>query len=251
MEADGVIWLPLPTREPKGFKTPTFTAASDPQEPITGSRADLETLSLMPVQARTAQARLYNELMARYHYLGGGPMAGAQIRYLAYDGSRVLAAMGFGSASLRLRPRDRFIGWTAAERESHLHLVLQQRRFLILPWVSVRSLSSSLLSLACRRLPDDFQDLYGYTPVLLETFTERGRFRGTSYAAANWVKVGKSQGIGRLAPNPRPTRPIKDIWLYPLDPRFRTILTGGRLLAGDPRASHSPKRHTAARRSRP
>lgn len=250
MEADGVIWLPLPTSEPQGFKTPTFTAASDPGEPVTGSRADLEALCLVPVKARTAQARLFNELMARYHYLGGYPMAGAQVRYLAYDGARVLGAMGFGAASLRLGPRDRFIGWTSAEREAHLHLLLQQRRFLILPWVKVGALASSLLSLACRRLPEDFQLLYGYRPVLLETFTERGRFRGTSYAAANWVRVGKSRGIGRLAQGARPTRSVKDIWLYPLDPRFRSVLTAHRLPAGDPRASFLPIERTAARTGR-
>jgi hypothetical protein len=235
MEADGVIWLPLPTSEPPGYRAPTFTAATDPQEPIAGSRSDLHDLVLNPVLTRTDDARLWNELMARYHYLGGRPMAGAQIRYLAYDGARLLGAMGFGAAALRLAPRDRFIGWTDAERTANLHLVIEQRRFLILPWVSVRGLASSLLSLACRRLPADVQARYGYRPVLLETFTDRDRFRGTSYAAANWVRVGKSQGLGRLAATGAPRRSIKDIWLYPLDPQFRAVLSFGRLAPGDPR----------------
>ncbi|HUW65573.1 MAG TPA: Druantia anti-phage system protein DruA [Spirochaetia bacterium] len=230
MEEHGVIWLPLPTTEPFSFKSPVLTSASEPQESITGSRGDLKDVHLVQVSARTDEARLWNELMERYHYLGGRPMAGAQIRYLAYDGDRPLGALGFGAAALKLAPRDRFIGWTATEREANIHLVVGNRRFLILPWVQVRGLASSLLSLVARRLPGDWQQRYAYTPVLLESFTEPGRVKGTSYAAANWLLVGQSQGRGRLAPSGQ-SKSIKDIWVYPLDKRFRAVLTGGRLRA--------------------
>jgi hypothetical protein len=230
MEAHGVIWLPLPTRERVRIKTPAFSAASDPQPPIVGSRSDLQALRLVPVTTQ-AEARLWKELMERYHYLGGQPMAGAQIRYLAYDGERVLAALGFGAAAWKLAPRDRFIGWTAAERETHLHLIVQLRRFLILPWVQVKNLASALLGMAARRLPDDWQPRHAYRPVLLETFVERGRFPGTSYAAANWVCVGQTQGRGKLDRHHRGGKPVKDVWLFPLDPDFRAALTDGRLPA--------------------
>ena len=232
MEQHGVIWLPLPTTEHYGFKRPTFTSACDPQTRITGSRGDLHNVHLMPVNASSKEARLWNELMERYHYLGGRPMAGAQMRYLAYDGDRPLGALGFGAAALKLAPRDCFIGWTDAEREANIHQVVGNRRFLILPWVQVRGLASSLLSLAARRLPSDWQERYAYRPVLLESFTEQGCFAGTSYAAANWILVGQSQGRGRLSPSRRPSKSIKDIWLYPLDHRFRAILTDGRLQTG-------------------
>lgn len=228
METDGVIWLPLPTREPVVPKAPVFTPASDPQAPIVGSRADLVSLQLSLATAR-ADIRLYSELLQRHHYLGGGQMAGAQLRYLAYDGDRVLGALGFGAAAWKIAPRDRFIGWTAAEREAHLHLVVQNRRFLILPWVQVRGLASSLLSLAARRLPDDWHSRYAYRPALLETFVEQGRFLGTSYAAANWLHVGQTQGRGKLDRFGKGGKAIKDIWLYPLDRRFRSLLTAGRL----------------------
>jgi hypothetical protein len=238
MEADGVIWLPLPTREPARLKTPTFTAASEPQPPILGSREDLRDLQLSPVRTRT-EARLWNELMARHHYLGAQPMAGAQIRYLARDGGRVLAALGFGAAAWKLGPRDRFIGWTATEREAKLHLVVQLRRHLILPWVQVQNLSSALLGMAARRLPGDWLGAYAFQPVLLESFTERGRFTGTSYKAANWIHVGSTQGRGKLDRFGQGGKPIKDIWLYPLDRRFRAVLTDGRLPAGPAVVSHS------------
>ena len=232
MEADGVIWLPLPTREPAQFKTPTFTAASESQPPILGSREDLQDLRLEPVIART-DARLWNELMARHHYLGDIALPGAQVRYLVYDGDRVLAALGFGAAAWKVAPRDRFIGWTVVEREAHLHLVVDNHRFLVLPWVHVRFLASSLLAQIARRLPDDWQQRHAYRPVLLETFVEEPRFRGTAYAAANWIRVGQTQGRGKLDRAHRGGKPLKGIWLYPLDPRFRTVLTDGRLPATD------------------
>lgn len=234
MEAHGVIWLPLPTRAATTFKCPAFTAASDPQAPIVGLVGDLQALEVRPVTARS-EARLWNELVERYHYLGGRPMAGAQIRYLAYDGERVLAALGFGAAAWKLAPRDRFIGWTAAEREAKLHLVVQLRRLLILPWVEVKNLASTLLARAAHRLSDDWEQRYAYRPLLLESFTERDRFRGTSYAAANWIRVGQTQGRGKLDRAGQGGKPIKDIWLYPLDPRFRAVLTDGRLPAEDRR----------------
>ncbi len=226
MEEHGVIWLPLPTTEHSVPRRPTFTAVSEPQAPITGSRSDLKDVHL--VQVTRTDSGLWNELIGRYHYLGHQHMAGAQMRYLAYDEGRLLAAFGFCAASLKLAPRDRFIGWTNAERESNIHLVIQNRRFLMLPWVNVRGLASSLLAMVARHLPMDFEKRYAYRPALVETFTEQGHFSGASYAAANWIFVGESQGRGRLAPSKQATKSVKDIWLYPLDQNFRAILTNGR-----------------------
>ncbi|MGH6958582.1 MAG: Druantia anti-phage system protein DruA [Caulobacteraceae bacterium] len=245
MEAHGVIWLPLPVQTPSPFKTPVFTAASDRQPLISGSREDLQVLRLVPVTPG-ANARLWTELMERHHYLGGRPMIGAQMRYLAYDGERVLAALGFGAAAWKLAPRDRFIGWTAAEREANLQLIVELRRFLILPWVEVKNLASALLAMAARRLSDDWEAKCAYRPVLLETFTERGRFTGTSYAAANWLCVGQTQGRGKLDRFKQGGKPIKDIWLYPLDRRFRSRLTGGRLPV-EAAGAHVPSRQGGQR----
>ena len=246
MEADGVIWLPLPTTEAFQRKR-VWTADSEPQAPITGSRGDLKDLQLRVVHARSPQAKLWHELVERYHYIGHGAMAGDQLRYLCYGGERLLGAFGFGAAAWRLGPRDRLIGWTAEERQERLHLVVENRRFLVLPWVQVKGLASSLLGLAARRLPLDFAERYGYQPVLLETFVERGRHAGTSYAAANWILIGHTQGRGRLAPAKARTS-IKDIWLYPLAADFRPVLTGGRLPALDLRGRRGLPDRTARRR---
>lgn len=235
MEAHGVIWLPLPTREAVRPRPPRRTPAGEPQEAISGSRGDLKALRLAVVST-PAESALWNELISRYHYLGQTQSAGAQCRYLAYDGERVLAALGFGAAAWRLAARERYIGWTDVERQAHLHLVVQNRRFLVLPWISVRGLSSSLLGMAARRLPDDWEQRAAYRPVLLESFVERGRFRGTSYAAANWRKIGQTQGRGRNDRSGQGGKTIKDIWVFPLDARFRTLLTDGRLVPAGARS---------------
>ena len=167
MEAHGVIWLPLPTREAVRPRPPLHTPAGEPQEPITGGRGDLKALRLTLVSS-PSEGALWNELVSRYHYLGRTQSAGTQCRYLAYDGERVLGALGFGAAAWRLAARERYIGWTDAEREANLHLVVQNRRFLVLPWVSVRGLPSSLLGMAARRLPQDWQQRAAYRPVLLD-----------------------------------------------------------------------------------
>ncbi len=166
--------------------------------------------------------------MVRYHPLHSARMAGAQLRYVAYDGDRLLGALGFGAAALKLAARDRFIGWTPAERTAHLHQVVENRRFLVMPWVQVKGLASSLLGLTARRLAADWQERYAYRPVLVETFVEHGRYAGTAYKAANWVDLGPTQGQGRLAPSHRAPHAVRDLWVYALDPHFRAVLTDGR-----------------------
>lgn len=242
MEAHGVVWLPLPTRSATRLRPVPATAAGEPGAPISGSLDDLTDLRLVLVDA-PAEAHLWNELIERYHYLGRSRSAGAQARYLACDGDRLLGAFGFGASAWRLADREQFIGWTDAEREAHLHLVVQNRRFLVLPWVGVHGLASRLLTLAAQRLPGDWERRAGYRPVLLETFVERARFRGTSYAAAHWLRVGQTRGRGRNDRDRQGGQPVRDIWLCPLDPRFRAVLTDGR--ASEPAAEPRPagRRH--------
>jgi len=149
-----------PARRSAPTRPPRRTAAGEPQAPITRTRGDLQDLRLVPVTTR-AESGLWNELVDRDHDLGRTQSAGAQCRYLAYAGDRVLAALGFGAAAWHLAARDRYIGWTDAERQAHLHEVVQNRRLMVLPWVSVRGLASALLGLAARRLPADWVERAG------------------------------------------------------------------------------------------
>jgi len=223
MHEDGLIDLP-PPREgfPKG-RSVKLTGASEPGPCIIGSRGDLKDLSLRRV-AQRGESKLYNELIARYHYLGYTPLAGAQLRYLAYDGDNVLGALGFGAAAWKVAARDIFIGWSERERRDNLHLVVNNARFLILPWVRVRNLASSLLGMAAKRLADDWEGVYRYRPVLIETFVDE-IFWGTCYRAANWIHVGETTGRGkRKKAGRRKDSPFKAVFLYPLRKDFRAHL---------------------------
>jgi hypothetical protein len=95
----------------------------------------------------------------------------------------------------------------------------------MLPWVRSQNLASKILATVARQLPNDWEQRYGYRPVLLETFVEQSRFIGTSYKAANWIHVGQTKGRGKLGPAGKLSVPIKDLWLYPLVRDFKQLLT--------------------------
>ncbi|KLU62741.1 hypothetical protein CEB3_c09430 [Peptococcaceae bacterium CEB3] len=227
LHRDGIIELPPPSSKNNNRLRPmVFTAAGDPGDPITGSLRNLGPIQFIRV-TRSKQSRLWNELIARYHYLGYTRLPGAQIRYLIYAGSgTLLGAIGFSAAAWALRPRDELIGWDKEQRVKRLNLVVNNSRFLILPWVRVKNLASKILSLTAKRLPQEWQAIYGYTPVLLETFVDQERYRGTCYKAANWSYVGETKGRGKWDRLNEYKLPVKDIYLYPLRKNFCEILTG-------------------------
>ncbi len=226
MEKDGLIKLPAPqNRNGNGAVRPRLTEASAPQQPVTASAGRLGKLQLSVVTT-PKQSSLWNELIQRHHYLRYQPLPGAQIRYLIFSANRqLLAALGFSAAAWKVAPRDHFIGWTTEQREQNLHLVVNNARFLILPWVSSRYLASKILAIAAKQLHSDWYARYSYSPVLLETFVERQRFSGTSYRAANWIAACQTQGLGRLDGHHLNRVPVKNIFLYPLHKHFRHILT--------------------------
>jgi hypothetical protein len=224
MHRDGLLTLPPPEKgNSNGRIRPKFTGASDPRPALTLAAGALGELEFRSVNAQR-DSSLWNELIERHHYLGYKPLPGAQMRYLVFAGPHLLAALGFGAAAWKVAPRDQFIGWTAQERVRNLHRVVNNARFLILPWITSRNLASRILGGAAKRLGQDWQDRYGYRPVLLETFVDRERFRGTCYRAANWTRVGSTQGRGKLDRRWQRPLPVKDIFLYPLDPHFRREL---------------------------
>jgi hypothetical protein len=223
MQEDGLIHLPAPLRKNgNGHHRPTITHASDPQTPICQTAGKLGLLTFRSVE-KARDSALYNEFIHRYHYLGYKPLTGAQKRYMVYADSQLLALLGFGASAWQVADRDHFIGWSSEQRKRNLQLVINNSRYLILPWVNCHNLASHILSIAAKRLPDDWQKQYGYRPVLLETFVHKDRFKGTCYRAANWIHVGETTGRGKLGGN-QPMLPIKHIFMYPLTRNFRTIL---------------------------
>ncbi|MDI6773542.1 MAG: DUF4338 domain-containing protein [bacterium] len=225
MQADGWITLPPPRgTNGNGQSYARRTPAADPElfgvfDPV-GALLDLR----LELVAHRRCSHLWNEYIDRYHYLGYQPLPGAQLRYFAYAQDRPLALLGFGAAAWKTRVRDDFIGWTARQREARLHRLVNNARFLILPWVHSRNLASRLLAMAAARLAQDWQEHYGYRPVLIETFVEVPRFHGTCYQAANWTCLGETRGRGKRDVNHQALLPKKSVWVYPLIKDFRATL---------------------------
>ena len=225
----GRIQLPAP-RNGNGNGRRWSTGVLDlPHQPVEGGLHHLAPVRVDPV-LDPHQSKRWNQLIAEYHYLGHSPLPGAQIRFLVYLGDQPAGAIGFGAAAWRVSARDRWIGWSDRQRQSHLHQVLNNARFLILPWFRVPNLASHVLALCARRLPKDFQARYGWAPMLLESFVEVGRYTGGCYRAANWLCVGVTRGRGKKGLHPEPGRtvvPLKEVWLYPLVRDFRRGLCAG------------------------
>ena len=224
MQKDGLIRLPAPKWGHSNNKICIQrTALSEPGFPVHLPVHMMSDLSLELVQTKKASG-LWNEYIDRYHYLGYTKLPGAQLRYFATFEGQEIALFGFGAAAWKVQPRDRFIGWTPEQRQRNLHLIVNNARFLILPWVSSRNLASRLLSIVSKRLPEDWDYRYRYRPVLLETFVECGRFHGTSYKASNWILVGQTKGRGKKDVFNEYKLPKKDIWLCPLTKDFKSTL---------------------------
>ena len=196
---------------------------SDPQSPLHGRLADYQPLRLQLVED-LAGRRLFQQYIQRYHPLGYRVPYGAQLRYLVCAPSHdVMACLLFTSAAWKMAPRDTWIGWSDQARRANLPRVVNNARFLILPWVEVPHLASHILSLAARQMPADWLAAYGVEPLLLETLVDRP-YTGTCYRAANWICVGQTQGRGRMDRTHQAQGTCKDILLYPLESHWRPRL---------------------------
>ena len=186
---------------------------------LEGTVKDLGKLKLVLVSSKDRELDLqWKKLVATHHYLGYWPLCGAQLRYLIVCEHGYVGALAFSAAALYLKARERWIGWSHAARQTHLRYVVANSRFVIARQVKVANLASKVLGMAQKRLAEHWQQAYGYRPLLLETYVESKRFEATSYRAANWIYVGKSCGRGRQDREHREKKPIKDIYLYPLEP---------------------------------
>jgi len=191
--------------------------------PLVAPLAQIQPLELELVR-RTGGESFFNGLLEHYHYLGYTQPVGEQLKYLVQARGRPIACLAWSSAPRHLGSRDRFIGWLAQARRQNIRFLAYNSRFLILPWVKVPHLASHLLGRVARRLPLDWERVYGHSLYLLETFVDPERFRGTCYRAANWILVGQTTGRGKAAPSKKPNRPIKQVWVLPLVQDFRQRL---------------------------
>ena len=168
---------------------------------------------------------LFNCLISKYHYLGFSTTVGENIKYLVTDKfNRPLACLLFGSPAWKTAPRDSFLGWNLQTRTKNLHLITNNTRFLILPWVKVPNLASFLLSKIANRISSDWLAKYNHPLYLLETFVDCSRFTGACYKAANWHLLGQTKGRSRNDTFNSLRVPIKDIYIYPLIKNFKELL---------------------------
>jgi hypothetical protein len=173
---------------------------------------------------RTPDEALVEQLVAQHHYRGYTRPVGEHLKYLVRAGGRPIACFCWSSAPRHLGLRDRHIGWSPSARRANIRFIAYQTRFLILPWVRVPHLASHLLGRMSRQLSSDWEAIYAHPIYFTETFVEPTRFRGTCYRAANWVELGLTSGRGNNAPTQQATRPLKQLFVYPLVKDFRARL---------------------------
>ncbi len=256
MEMDNLITLPIPQKNahksnPLLAKPSSFV---EPSKKLILQSSDISRLQFIPV-LKNEESHLWRYLINKYHYIKESLFFGAQMRYLVFGGrdiqrtghllrntrrqsrykqwklafrqikrgEHLLAVLGFAASSWRLGSRDRYIGWTDEQREANLKLVVNNARFLIMPWIYSPNLASRILGGIAKQLPLDWEARYNYQPVLLETFVQLDRFKGTCYQAANWIEVGKTEGYSLFSSYKRYAI-AKAIYVYPLRKDFRRQL---------------------------
>jgi len=219
LEGLGIIRLPHPLRRTGSGTSRSLPLLEDdllvgPPVGWPGSVADDAPLELrLIVDGERAAFRAY---MRRYHYLGDSPLVGESLRYGAWLDEDLVALLGWAGATLHNGPRDHYVGWDKACRRERLHLVVNNGRYLILPWVQQPNLASRVLGANLRRLSNDWQAVYGHPVLLAETFVDQARFRGTCYLASNWVCVGQTKGWSRHGAQYNEHGQPKAVFVYPL-----------------------------------
>ena len=220
---DATGWLRLPAKwpgKPTGARTRVpRTAHGERGAQLEGDVGQFAPIALEPVRDQR-QRLLFRELVGRHHYLGYAVPFGAQLRYLVWASRPARAVVGcvqFSSPAWRMAARDAWIGWEDATRRRNLQRVVNNSRFLILPWVRVQNLASTVLARAAREVAGAWPARYGVEPLLLETLVDRRRYHGGCYRAANWIELGVTTGRGRMdRAHRRHDDAPKTVLVYPL-----------------------------------
>jgi len=226
LERRGRIRLPVRQRpSPNALRNRRQLDMPCDRTPIEGVLCDLQPVQIQGLGEGHPDGVLFRFLLQTHHYLGLRNSVGENLKYLVRDRQgRPLACLLFGAAAWKCAARDEWIGWTAAQRQRALPSVVNNTRFLLLPWVRVPHLASHLLGCVTRRIDEDWRGKYGHGIELLETFVDRERFRGTCYRAAGWLHVGATAGRSRNDRDQTLSVPVKDVYVRPLFPDVRRRL---------------------------
>lgn len=233
LDRRGIIELP-PREQSYAFEKKVPPELELDLAELTGPLAELGEITIAPIRSRYSKdSKVWFRLLDQYHYLGSGRLCGAQIRYIVKSFRHgYIGALAFSSASWKLKSRDHYIGWTERAHREHIQYVVRNDRFLIIPTVKVAHLASHVLSRTLRRLPSDWQERYGFRPLLVESFVDPSRFKGVCYQASNWQNIGETSG--------RRDGRAKKIFVYPLRRGWRERLCqeSPQTLGGVPAVAH-------------
>jgi len=223
LDEKGVIKLPEPSMGRRGVWKPRRPDHPVPlPEGVPESVEQIENLHLVVVDSDNHELMaIHNELLCSEHPLGDRRIVGRQLRYLIRSEHGWLGAISFSSSALRIEARDRWIGWEGGLLVQNRNYVVNMSRFLIRNSIKCRNLASRILAECVKRMPVDYENRFGYRPLLIETFVDTENHNGTCYKAAGWELIGRTKGRGRNDTHNEAGQSIKDIHLYPLDVNFR------------------------------
>lgn len=209
--------LCLPTRSRIVKRAPSTPIITDETRPQLVVESDLKQYPVTLVLAEDKkQKNLFNEYIARYHYLGYHKPIGNRLRYFIMTNDRVLGCLLVAGAAKSIAVRDKWIGWNKEKRLNNLPWICNNTRFLILPWVNIPHLASHVLGQLARQIRKDCRVHWNYEPLLLETFVDPNHYRGTCYKAANWVYLGETTGYGHFRAGKTYQTTPKMVFIYPL-----------------------------------
>ena len=225
LDSAGVIALPAPKWG--GAKWANY---SNPKTldslPPTITSVDFARVNIRRVESKMhSDAPLWNSLVSQHHYLHSSRIVGRQLKYIASYDDAPIACLGWGDCAWSQSARDSWIGWSADQRTHNRHLVINNCRFLILPWVKIPNLASFLIARCSALAVRDWHQQYSVSPLLLETFVDSHRFLGTCYRAANWVEVGRTSGFAKVGNSHHNSQSPKLVFLFPLKSSFRAGLS--------------------------
>lgn len=231
LESQGVLQLQQKriVSKPTVKKAIRITEKTEPRSEIVCKLKDLGPVELEVVKDKDV-ALLWKEYMARHHYLGYKKPFGYTLRYFIKSERWRLGCVLFSGAAKSIGARDRWIGWTEKQRLNNLAWVINNSRFLIFPWVRVKNLASHVLGRISSQIRVHWQESWGYSPVLMETFVDPVHYQGSCYKAANWQYVGMTSGQGLVRKGKSYTTSPKKIFIKPLVKNYRDLLCSKKLV---------------------
>ena len=221
-------WIVLPASSRSRTPGPVRGSKAEgwPCEAIEGPLSQYRPLRWELVQS-AGQRRQWRQLLDAYHYLGAPGMVGANLKYFVYGrAGHLLGALGWQSAVGHLGCRNRLLAWNPEQRARYLDRLVNNVRFLVLPWVKMPGLASVILSEGVRQLQRDWPERYGQPVWWVESFVDRQRFEAVGYRAAGWLAIGWTQGFAKRPEGFVHHGQRKEVYVYVAQPQMRRLIHG-------------------------